>query len=400
MQRKRFGIALIVLLFGLTACTLPGNDEANLSVIQTAIASTLEAQKTLAAERDVFDDSTPTPTIVFYPTPDYTATYAATATEPVPCNLAGFVMDVTVPDDTMIGKGQLFTKTWRLQNIGTCAWTPAYQLVFMSGDQMNVSPQSAFTSLVVEPGAMMDVSVQLTAPMIPGEYQGNFMLADSNGSLFSFENKSAFYVKITVPTTLEGHDLTGTPVATETPVGADEMIKTPTAASNGNDSAGMTTVSIPPSLANTMNNDYFNNSMNFGDLTSNDGAIGFAQFNLSQISSGATIESVTLRIPNYTVSGNPFGNLGCMRVYFGYYYPLNEDDYSFDTLGASGRACSAGELAGIPLNPDVLESYLNSGTSAIDIKVMFNELHSNGDSAADLVRTSPGEIRLDVQYRP
>ena len=203
MQKKRIGFAiLLVLIFVMGACTLP-NQEDGLHVIQTSVAETIVVQSTLDAERQAYEDSTATPTVL-YPTPNYTATFAPTATEPVPCNLAGFVMDVTVPDDALIGKGQIFTKTWRLQNIGTCAWTPAYQLVFMSGDQMNATPQTSFTSIVVEPGEMIDVSIQLTAPSVSGHYQANFMLADENGKLFSFENKSAFYAKISVPVVLDG----------------------------------------------------------------------------------------------------------------------------------------------------------------------------------------------------
>ena len=149
-----------------------------------------------------------------------------------------------------------------------------------------------------------------------------------------------------------------------------------------------------------MNNDYFNNSFNFGDLSSDDGAIGFAQFNFSALPSGAEIQSVTLRIPSYTISGNPFGVLGCMRVYMGYYYPLNSDDYSYATSGATGRACGAGELTGIALNPELLQTYFNNGATAIDVKLLFNEKQTNGDGVADLVRTSPGDVRLEIQYLP
>jgi hypothetical protein len=261
---------------------------------------------------------------------------------------------------------------------------------------MNASPQSSFTSIVVEPGEMIDVSIQLTAPSVSGHYQANFMLADENGKLFSFENKSAFYAKISVPVVLDGN-VTATPETTGT---AQTAMPTATTSNAQPTSVGnLKTLSIAPTLANTMNNDYFNNSFNFGDLSSNDGAIGFAQFNLSQLPSGADIQSVTLRIPSYSLSGNPFGVLGCMRVYVGFYYPLNTDDYSYATLGASGRACGAGELAGIALNPDLLQSYFDAGSSAIDLKLMFNELQTNGDGAADLVRTSPGDVRLEIQYQ-
>ena len=47
-----------------------------------------------------------------------------------------FVKDVTIPDGTQLSAGEVFTKTWRLQNRGTCTWTPDYMLVYTSGDQM------------------------------------------------------------------------------------------------------------------------------------------------------------------------------------------------------------------------------------------------------------------------
>jgi len=71
--------------------------------------------------------STPTPNL----TPSSTSTLLPTA-----CDKAEFIADVSVPPGTILAPGVTFTKTWRLQNIGTCAWTTSYQLVFFSGDQM------------------------------------------------------------------------------------------------------------------------------------------------------------------------------------------------------------------------------------------------------------------------
>ena len=40
------------------------------------------------------------------------------------CDWISFVADVTVPDGLPVAPGQILEKTWRLQNIGTCWWTP------------------------------------------------------------------------------------------------------------------------------------------------------------------------------------------------------------------------------------------------------------------------------------
>lgn len=389
MVKIRFRIALIcVLCLFVSACTLStSNETGNLNIIQTAIVATMNAQSTVDAEREVLVDATSSATTVFYSTPVYTNTPVPTV---IPCNLVGFVMDVSIPDDELMEAGQIFTKTWRLQNQGTCAWTPAYLLVFMSGDRMNALAQSAFTSLVIEPGEMVDVSIQLTAPTIPGHYQGNFMLADSNGALFSFYNKAAFFVKISVPELIEAPDLTSTPDPNETPQ----------ASATPGENVSLESLSIVPSQVSTIYNEIIQSKFDFGDLSSNEGAIAFAQFDLSQIPAGATIESLSLQNPNYTISGNPFGSLSCARVYIGYFYPLSGEDYNFTTLGASGRACGASELNNLALNPDVLTSFLASGTSAIDIKVMFNELQTNNDGVGDIVRSISSDLRLFVSYYP
>src|SRR5919106_856094 len=49
---------------------------------------------------------------------------------------AVFVEDVTVPDNTRIEAGEEFTKTWKLQNTGSCTWAD-YTIAFVSGDEMD-----------------------------------------------------------------------------------------------------------------------------------------------------------------------------------------------------------------------------------------------------------------------
>src|SRR5688572_30774374 len=49
---------------------------------------------------------------------------------------AVFVEDVTVPDNTRLDAEEKFTKTWKLQNTGSCTWTD-YTIAFVSGDKMD-----------------------------------------------------------------------------------------------------------------------------------------------------------------------------------------------------------------------------------------------------------------------
>jgi len=101
-----------------------------------------------------------------------------------------FVTDVTIPDGTVVTPGQNFTKTWRLKNIGTCAWTPSYTVVFSDGNSMNGPTTQALTTNV-NPGQTVDISVALTAPTTPGEYTGNWKIRDASGGSFG-----KFYVQI------------------------------------------------------------------------------------------------------------------------------------------------------------------------------------------------------------
>jgi hypothetical protein len=140
----------------------------------------------------------PTATI-FVPTPTLDPADPANA-PPVGCNVAGFITDVTVIDNSEIQRDLQFTKTWRLQNDGTCTWTSGYTLYFHSGDQMSGPDSQRLTDIDVPPGTTIDVSVNLTAPKKPGKYQGYWSLKDANGFKFGIgSSNSAFYVKIIVP---------------------------------------------------------------------------------------------------------------------------------------------------------------------------------------------------------
>ncbi|HEY6074680.1 MAG TPA: NBR1-Ig-like domain-containing protein, partial [Anaerolineales bacterium] len=84
-----------------------------------------------------------------------------------------FVADVTIPDGTTMTPGQTFTKTWRLRNAGTCAWTTSYAIVFSNGNSMN-GPTTQALAGAVNPGQTVDISVNLTAPSAVGDYTGNW----------------------------------------------------------------------------------------------------------------------------------------------------------------------------------------------------------------------------------
>jgi len=163
------------------------------------------------------------------PTPPVTSGTQRTPTivltiDPEPCDQAapGMPIDVTIPDDTVVEPGYVFTKIWRLENAGTCTWTVEYRAAFFYGDRMN-APDSVPLNHAVAPGAVIEISVDMVAPFIPGTYQGNWKLSNTDGELFGIgpDGDAPFWVRIIVSDVLPG-----TPTATQTLT--PEFTNTPT----------------------------------------------------------------------------------------------------------------------------------------------------------------------------
>jgi hypothetical protein len=118
----------------------------------------------------------------------------ATPSTAVGCADSAFVSE-TIPDGTIFPPGKAFTKSWNLQNTGTCTWDDGFSFVFVSGNQMGgkdilITKSSDFT----KPGAGQAFNVPMKAPTTPGTYQGNWQMKDDQGHLFGVQ----VWVKIVV----------------------------------------------------------------------------------------------------------------------------------------------------------------------------------------------------------
>lgn len=135
------------------------------------------------------------------PTPTPTPTMAApNATDtPEACTDQAKFVSETIPDGTAFKPGESFTKTWTLQNAGTCTWTTRYALRFYDGEQMSGLNQVQLSKQVM-PGEEITLSVNLTAPSQPGTYRGRWMLMNDQGALFGLGDQGnvAFWVEIVV----------------------------------------------------------------------------------------------------------------------------------------------------------------------------------------------------------
>ena len=87
---------------------------------------------------------------------------------------AGFVTDVTVPDNTRFEKEEAFTKTWRMRNSGSEDWPADTALVFVSGEQMTDVAEVEIGEVGV--GEDVDISVDMVAPNADGTYKGNWQI--------------------------------------------------------------------------------------------------------------------------------------------------------------------------------------------------------------------------------
>ncbi len=110
---------------------------------------------------------------------------------------AEFIADVTVLDGEVLPPGIVFTKTWRLENAGTCTWNSDYSLVFVSGDQMGAPAAIPLPGEVV-PTDTIDLSVQLVAPDQDDTYRGDWALRNDVGEIFGIPGNLEFWVLIEV----------------------------------------------------------------------------------------------------------------------------------------------------------------------------------------------------------
>jgi hypothetical protein len=162
--------------------------------IQTNAVSTFAADLTLTALSA--PTNTPEPTIT--PSPAVTSTGGVpfgTGTTPAApvggaastssCYGLSFVSDVSIPDNTQLDPGETFTKTWKVQNTGSCAWDAGFKFQLSGGNAMGAT---AFTlPSAVAAGATYDISVPMTAPNTAGTVRGNWRMSTAAGQFFGDE---------------------------------------------------------------------------------------------------------------------------------------------------------------------------------------------------------------------
>lgn len=229
MKTKSTLNLFLLFTLALSACgaeaTATPTEEVSLDGVYTSVAMTLASQPIEATSTPLpisTSTNAPIATLISQPTSTSFVSLVSVSSGGTSCDNSTYLSDVTIPDGTMLTPGATFTKTWSLQNAGTCTWSTSYSIVFYSGNAM--SGVTTALSESVSSGGSESISVEMTAPSTAGTYTGYWRLQNASGTSFG----EAVYVQIVVSGSTSTP--TSTPTATEESDDEEESTSTPTTA--------------------------------------------------------------------------------------------------------------------------------------------------------------------------
>ncbi len=169
--------------------------------IQTAAIATFRSgltQTALAISTNTMTPTAPQPTSTesFSPTPS--------------CYRLQFIKDLTIPDHTALKPGQSFTKTWLVQNSGTCTWQSGFKFSLVGGVAMGIT--SISLNPTVAPSGRIPLSISLTVPTDQaGTLIGTWRMSDQDGNFFGDALTVVIDVGGATTSTPETGNVTATP---------------------------------------------------------------------------------------------------------------------------------------------------------------------------------------------
>jgi hypothetical protein len=183
MKFRILFITLLIIIGALLFSCGTNQPEQNIDIdsIRTQAVSTFASSLTETLVAVPAHSSTPIATPTITPT-IITETPLPTATTN-PCYNLLYIRDVTIPDGTQMKAGEVFTKTWEVQNIGGCAWRAGFTFQHVGGELMR--GKTVTLTEAIPTGAKRQISVELTVPSgINGLIQSSWRMADENGVFF------------------------------------------------------------------------------------------------------------------------------------------------------------------------------------------------------------------------
>lgn len=193
-------VSLILLLL-LPACA--GSNPFN--TMPPAIARQLPTltpkQVTSSGEQKATTTSSPSP--ISSPEASQTATseplsVTVTSTAAQSCSdWANWVVDVTLPDGSVVHPGERMQKIWRIKNSGACLWNQEYSWRYVEGEQMADSAEIYPFADEVRPGEEVNIILDLIIPRLKGRYKGVWQLYNAQGASVGRE----MWLELEVPLT-------------------------------------------------------------------------------------------------------------------------------------------------------------------------------------------------------
>jgi next-to-BRCA1 protein 1 len=99
---------------------------------------------------------------------------------------------VNFPDDTIVQPGDRISKTWLVENNGTCNWDAGYRLRFAGGAPLGTEAERALYPALA--GTQANLQINFIAPEAPGTYRSEWRAYDPSGAIFG----DALYIQISV----------------------------------------------------------------------------------------------------------------------------------------------------------------------------------------------------------
>lgn len=355
----------------LAACSSAPTETPTPNVEATAlnIAETMAADLLTSVAKE---QPTATRTLAPTPTLKLVITPAATDFTSSGVCLEASLSSETIPDNTQFSPGEPFTKIWWITNLGDCAWTEDYSVVFDRGQMLGAPEISAFPGWV-SPGESIPIALDMRAPLAPGTYTGFWKFQSPDGVYFGVGANGGIPVWVTIVV----------PSPTSIPV---TDVRDFAAQSGG-------------SVRSDGSVDF---DMMAGDNAAGQGLQGFTTFSFGNLSPQATVVSVALDLDQgYKIKGKPFEDLGCLRVYLQYYGGLDSSDYVSGSPGIPlWTFCSEADLAlaasrnGGADAIQAVQDALASGGGIIQFRFQFDNA-TDGDAYPDSFTFFP---YLKVEY--
>lgn len=203
LNSKKILYALIFLILVVLALALSRSIQGNTKTIPTLDANDLRTEAVSTYLADQTQTALAIPPSTFTPVPPATETPGSETAAPAkptdPCYKLLYLADVTIPDNTHMSLGQSFTKTWKVQNNGGCAWAPGFKFNWFGGDAMG--GKTLTISEPVPVGSITELSIAMVAPSDKiGAITGTWRMSDLNGAYFG----DALTVTITLGGTTTG----------------------------------------------------------------------------------------------------------------------------------------------------------------------------------------------------